>query len=71
MKLAYLFRMKAIRSAATAPIRIEPKKSMKKEAMERPIYLPTLCSLPPDVMTVSYITMEMASLKIDSPNTIA
>jgi len=63
--------MNAIRSADTAPISSEPKKSIKKVAQERPICYPTLCSVPPEVITVSYMTIEMASLKIDSPKTIA
>jgi len=63
--------MNAIRRAETAPIRSEPKKLRKKVAHDKPICSAMEASPSPALITVSYMTIEIASLKIDSPNTIA
>ena len=63
--------MNAMRRADTAPMSNEPKKSMKKEVTEEPICWSMVRSASPDSITVSYMTIEIASLKIDSPKTMA
>ena len=54
-----------------APIMIEPMNMMKKSAVASKISSVTLLSLLPILRTVSYMTIPIASLKIDSPNTMA
>ena len=63
--------MKAMSKAETAPISSDPTKIRQNCATELPISSPTLLLPVPAMITVSYITIETASLKIDSPNTIA
>lgn len=49
----------------------EPMKISKKSPIPLPISYMTLCPPEPNVITMLYITIAIASLKIDSPKIIA
>ena len=63
--------MKAIKRAETAPIRSEPMKISKNRPAAAMNSSLTVLSLWPASMTVWYMTIPIASLKIDSPKMIA
>ena len=63
--------MKAINSADTAPIRSEPIKIRKNDPIEFKISSVAVLPSEPVFMTVVYMTIPIASLNMDSPNTIA
>lgn len=56
--------------AERAPIKIEPKNTRKKNPIEDPIYSLTFLYSSLLFVTVLYITIAIASLKILSPNII-
>ena len=57
-------------SAKRAPMKIEPRKIKQKSIAEKMISSKSDLSFSPILSTVSYITMPIASLKIDSPKMI-
>lgn len=60
-----------MRRPVTAPINTEPTKMRIKEPVDEIISCPGVRPSTPYIITVSYMTSAIASLKIDSPNTIA
>ena len=63
--------MNATIKAVTAPISTDPMKIKKNRPIAYRISSPKVYPFIPSDKTVVYITIATASLKIDSPNTIA
>ena len=63
--------MNAMSKAETAPMSREPTKMSRKRPQELKTSSPAVLSPSPAITTVWYITIPMASLKMDSPKIMA
>ena len=69
LAFACLFKMKAMIRAPTAPIRTEPKKMIRNEPRVYKQSLRIDSFSKSDLVISLYMTIPIASLKIDSPKT--